>query len=423
MFVLIARALCLFSFHGICSDLSLLPLSSKTTVNSGRPLFPSVQTLMAPVIRVEPNGSQTLLLCDDASEDLKSQGWVVFLKKFQGYNLQVAQDFSLTFDGCRAKVGDIQLEITEEFLSEATGLPLTGQKWFKNSKLDEVPWSLFVTSRKIQCCDKGMPLSLLKDRWHGLLAVLRQFVTCEGRYGLVFLYHIRLLMHFIGFQLNMPFYLLRSLYKMSKRYKRQNLDSSLFHHGLIKLLLVHHLKLLGDDWDAFVTRNGFVTVNPVETPVVDKPMLEKPLFPSSDRPVFLCENPCERAMPDQSVCEQQDVSSKLVKIPECEQVVDPNLNIKSTSGNPSKQSKKNQDMRGFNNKRVGRLISRSLRNRSKAHVSSIESIEVHESSDSEIEKFLADEDPNYSKLDLSQTFDYVNNLATVPEAQQGFSRN
>jgi hypothetical protein len=124
---------------------------------------------MAPVIRVEPNGPQTLLLYDDASEDLKSQGWVEFLKKFQGYNLQAAQEFTVSFDGCRAKVGDVQIEITEEFLSEATGLPLTGKKWFKNSKLDEVLWGLFFTSQKIQCCDKGMPISLLKDRWHGLL--------------------------------------------------------------------------------------------------------------------------------------------------------------------------------------------------------------------------------------------------------------
>jgi hypothetical protein len=87
---------------------------------------------MAPVIQFEPNGSQTLLLYDDASEDLKSQGWDMFIKKFQGYNLRVAKEFSLTFEGCRAKVGDIQLDITKEFLSEATGLPLTGQKWFKN---------------------------------------------------------------------------------------------------------------------------------------------------------------------------------------------------------------------------------------------------------------------------------------------------
>jgi hypothetical protein len=110
------------------------------------PSCPPVRTLMAPVIQIEPNGPQTLLLCDDAREDLKNQGWVVFLEKFQGYNLQAAQEFTLTFDGCRAKVGDIQLEITEEFLSEATGLPLSGQKWFKNSKLDEVPWGLFFTS-------------------------------------------------------------------------------------------------------------------------------------------------------------------------------------------------------------------------------------------------------------------------------------
>ena len=95
---------------------------------------------MDSIVRIEPNGPETLLLCDDVREDRKNQGWVVFLEKFQGYNLQAAHEFALKFDGCRAKVGDIQLEITEEFLSEAIGLPLSGQKWFKNSKMDEVPW-------------------------------------------------------------------------------------------------------------------------------------------------------------------------------------------------------------------------------------------------------------------------------------------
>jgi hypothetical protein len=49
---------------------------------------------MAPVILLEPNGCQALLSHDDAIEDLKSQGWDVFLKKFEGYNLQVAKDFA-----------------------------------------------------------------------------------------------------------------------------------------------------------------------------------------------------------------------------------------------------------------------------------------------------------------------------------------
>jgi hypothetical protein len=128
---------------------------------------------MALVVCVEPNGSQTLLLYEDTREDLKGQGWLEFLEKFQGYNLQVAQEFSLSFDEFQAKVGDIQVEITEEFLSQETSLPLSGHKWFKNSKVEEVPWSLFFTSRKIQCCDKGMPISLLKTRWHSLSTILR----------------------------------------------------------------------------------------------------------------------------------------------------------------------------------------------------------------------------------------------------------
>jgi hypothetical protein len=92
---------------------------------------------MAPVMRIEPNGIQTLLSYDDAREDLERNGWLIFIRKFQGFNLQVAQEFTLSFDGCREKVGDVQLEVTEEFLSQATGYQqvvrngLKMQKWRK----------------------------------------------------------------------------------------------------------------------------------------------------------------------------------------------------------------------------------------------------------------------------------------------------
>ena len=94
---------------------------------------------MAPVVRIEPNGVQTLLFFDNTWEDLERNGWLVFIEKFEGFNLAVAQQFALTFDGCRAKIGNIQLVLNEDFLSSATGLPTEGQKWFKNSKVDEVP--------------------------------------------------------------------------------------------------------------------------------------------------------------------------------------------------------------------------------------------------------------------------------------------
>jgi hypothetical protein len=80
---------------------------------------------MAPVVRIEPNGNQALLLFDNARKDLENNGWLVFIQRFEGFNLLVSQQFSLTFDGCRAKVGDIQLELNEEFISSAIGLTAT----------------------------------------------------------------------------------------------------------------------------------------------------------------------------------------------------------------------------------------------------------------------------------------------------------
>ena len=129
---------------------------------------------------------------------------------------------------------------------------------------------------------------------------------------------------------------------MSNIYKKQNLDSSLFHHGLIKLLLVHHLKTLGEDWDGFIAHNGFVTVNPVETPVMDKPMIEKPLKFSIGNPYLLNNNPCEEALSDQLLCGQQGFNSEFIETPVHEPNVYPDPTNKSNIGNPRKQSKKNQ---------------------------------------------------------------------------------
>jgi hypothetical protein len=198
---------------------------------------------MAPVVRAEPNGNQALLMFDGAYSDLEEFGWLPFIRRFDGFNPGVARQFALTFDGCRAKVGDVQLEIDEHFLSLATGLPTVGQKWSKNCKVEDVPWTFLFQSRKVNSCDKGLPANMLKQRWHDLLMITKQFITCEGRYGFIFLYHLRLLMVFMGYELDMPHYLHRSLFKMSKRYKRNQADSSLFHFGLIKMLVVYHLGL------------------------------------------------------------------------------------------------------------------------------------------------------------------------------------
>jgi hypothetical protein len=353
---------------------------------------------MAPVVRIDPSGIQTLLSYDNTRNDLERNSWHLFIEKFKGFNLRVAQEFALTFDGFRAKIGDMQLEVTEEFLSQATGLPAVGKKWFKNIKVEEVPWTLMFTSRKITSCDRGMPVSSLKPRWHDLLDIVKQFITCEGRFGLVFLYHLRLLMSFIGFPLNMPYFLLRSLYKMGKRFRRKRYNSSLFHHGLIKIILVHQLQLHNDYWDAFFLRNGFGNS---ELGQVDKPIVIETLVkPTASSPPLL---PCDPT-PNIEPSTYPDVTQ-----PDNQLGSHPKSCTKTVKKPIGKKPKGSVDV-DYKNKRVGRLISRCTRNKSKPCADKKNTIEVSEDSDLEIERFLAEEDPMSYGLCPDRPYTYVSNL-------------
>jgi hypothetical protein len=117
---------------------------------------------MAPIVRAEPNGCQELLMFDGSCSDLEKFEWLPFIRKFDGYNPIVARQFVLSFDGYRAKIGDVQLEINEQFLSLAISLPATGQKWSKNCKLEDVLWTLLFQSRMVKPCDKGWLAKMLK---------------------------------------------------------------------------------------------------------------------------------------------------------------------------------------------------------------------------------------------------------------------
>jgi len=77
---------------------------------------------MASVERIKPNGSQALLSHDDAMDNIVAYRWDGFIRQFEGLNLFVAQSFTQTFDGTRAKIGDFHIEVTEGLITEATGL-------------------------------------------------------------------------------------------------------------------------------------------------------------------------------------------------------------------------------------------------------------------------------------------------------------
>lgn len=196
---------------------------------------------------------------------LEGTEWPAFFAKFRGYDDQVALQFAQNFNGRRVKVGELEFEVTEDTVARVTGLPQTGERWWKKPPLKSQVCNQFLKRRyKNINWSKGVPRVWLKDEWRILLAILQRFITFEGGYAYTFQYHIRILKHFESDDLiNFPYYLWQSLCKMAMLVQRnvRNPKGSLYHYGLIKLLIVEELQKKNSTWDAFL--KGYLTINSI----------------------------------------------------------------------------------------------------------------------------------------------------------------
>ena len=88
-----------------------------------------------------------------------------------------------------------------------------------------------------------------------------KYFSYEGRYSRLYSYHVRLLMHFTRVKmLNLPYYLYRSIEKMPFIVRRRNPSQqmqSLFHHSLIKMVVLHQLEQQGIPWEVFIAHEVF----------------------------------------------------------------------------------------------------------------------------------------------------------------------
>jgi hypothetical protein len=110
-----------------------------------------------------------------------------------------------------------------------------------------------------------------------MLKVIQRYFTCEGRFNMVYQYHIVLLLHFTGKEaMNLTFYLFRSIGKMANKVhaKSKKVDTSVFHSGLIKMLVMEELRKTTTDWETFLTSSHFqLNVAPTPQSKIQSPTL------------------------------------------------------------------------------------------------------------------------------------------------------
>jgi hypothetical protein len=183
-------------------------------------------------------------------------GWGPFLACLQGHDDGFSLQFTLRFDGRMARVGSLAFLVSEESISSATKLPRVGDRWFKHHQLPRPSYNrVFKPEFQNVSGAKGYSKEWIKDELINPLIVITRIITCEGRYSVFKAFHFRLLAHFqFNKPLNFPFYFLKSLEKMSSQVRKNvaNPHNSLFHHGLIKLLVIAELEKQGKTWDEFI---------------------------------------------------------------------------------------------------------------------------------------------------------------------------
>jgi hypothetical protein len=101
---------------------------------------------------------------------------------------------------------------------------------------------------------------MVEEGMQSILKMVQKYITYEGRFSTIYFYHIRFFMHLNGDkEMHFPFYLLKSLKKMAKKIHShpQNAHQSLFHQGLIKIMVMYALNELQLSWEQLLSSLGF----------------------------------------------------------------------------------------------------------------------------------------------------------------------
>jgi hypothetical protein len=187
------------------------------------------------------------------AQKFKYAGWFDFFSTFQGHDENISMIFAHNFDGFETVVGKLLMHVTKHSIEKACKLPVYGERWWKKENLVmEFVNQFFIPEKKNPNWSQGIPHSWVRKEWHTTMLIIHRYITCEGHFSLVHLYHIRLLIHVNGdYPLNLPYFLLKILSKMSKRIQTHpaTTKNSLFHQGLIKTLVIFSLSEVQRSWD------------------------------------------------------------------------------------------------------------------------------------------------------------------------------
>ena len=218
------------------------------------------------ICRLEPIDTQWIKQFPRSAKLIQKSRWFEFCDRLQGYHSQVTMAFIKNYDEGRVQLQTLTVRVNENSISEAINVPAEGERWFKQKECKEDFSEFLIPGDEKLDWKNGVHANRVKPAWRVPLEVVQSYITCDGRYDRVLKCHLKLLLHIHGvIKINLPFYLFKSLQNMVLKVQKHPSHTvrSIYHQGLIKLLVLTQLKKEGRSWMSFLTELGF-NENPKE---------------------------------------------------------------------------------------------------------------------------------------------------------------
>lgn len=116
--------------------------------------------------------------------------------KLTEFNEEIVREFTSILSDGEAQVKGLRVVVTEEWIAEVTGLPTNGENY---------PESKDACSAREEFTRQGDPPLVidiwgarresLPPEWRAVELYVLKYLTCEGRFSCLYLYHFKLLSH------------------------------------------------------------------------------------------------------------------------------------------------------------------------------------------------------------------------------------
>ena len=199
----------------------------------------------------EPTSLTYLQVCPLAVTCFHHQSCYEFCERISQiqHHRELVRLFVFHLHDGHVNLAGVDFILSPEIVAQATGIPNVGEEWNKRKLLDRFQYEPYIKPVYMRYMTGVFPFIFLRDEYAPLMRLIIRYFTREGRFSHLYSYHIRLLMHFTRVRMmNIPFFMCQNIEKMVPLMQRKSpaqQHRSIYHYGLIQLVVIHQLAQQG----------------------------------------------------------------------------------------------------------------------------------------------------------------------------------